>query len=109
MKRRPPRSTLFPYTTLFRSTLAGYVHWQLTGEKVLGIGDASGMFPIDGDTRGYSATMLERFDRLAAEAGVELSLADLLPRIASAGQPAGELTEAGARLLDPTEIGRAHV
>src|SRR3954465_13928010 len=84
------------------TTLAGYVHWQLTGEKVLGIGDASGMFPIDGDTGAYDAAMLARFDQLAAEAGVELTLADLLPRIAFAGQPAGELTEAGALLLDPT-------
>src|SRR5687768_1090589 len=84
------------------TTLAGYVHWQLTGEKVLGIGDASGMVPIDSSTGGYDATMLARFDQLAAEAGVELALADLLPRIAFAGQPAGELTEAGAKLLDPT-------
>src|SRR4051795_10444087 len=84
------------------TTLAGYVHWRLTGERVLGIGDASGMFPIDIDSGGYSAAMLARFDQLAAEAGAELSLADLLPRIAAAGQPAGELTEAGALLLDPT-------
>ncbi|SDN58794.1 xylulokinase [Geodermatophilus sp. DSM 45219] len=89
------------------TTLAGYVHWQLTGEKVLGIGDASGMFPIDTSTddratAGWSAPMLARFDQLAAEAGAELTLADLLPGIASAGQPAGELTEAGAKLLDPT-------
>jgi sugar (pentulose or hexulose) kinase len=83
------------------TTLAGYVHWQLTGEKVLGIGDASGMLPIDSSTGGYDTTMLARFDQLAAEAGVELSLADLLPRIAPAGQPAGTLTEAGAELLDP--------
>src|SRR3954471_14830461 len=88
------------------TTLAGYVHWRLTGEKVLGIGDASGMFPIDSDTGGYSAPMLARFDELAAEAGVELTLADLLPAIAVAGQSAGELTEAGATLLDPT--GRLH-
>jgi sugar (pentulose or hexulose) kinase len=89
------------------TTLAGYVHWQLTGEKVLGIGDASGMFPIDSPTDdspagGYSAPMLARFDELAAEAGVELTLADLLPAIALAGQPAGALTAAGAALLDPT-------
>jgi sugar (pentulose or hexulose) kinase len=84
------------------TTLAGYVHWQLTGEKVLGIGDASGMFPIDGETRGYSAPMLARFDELAAEAGVELTLAELLPGIARAGRPAGTLTAAGAALLDPT-------
>ncbi|MGY1619163.1 xylulokinase [Geodermatophilus sp. SYSU D00691] len=84
------------------TTLAGYVHWQLTGEKVLGIGDASGMFPIDGATGGYSAPMLARFDQLAAEAGAQLRLADLLPAIAVAGEPAGTLTEAGAALLDPT-------
>src|SRR5918994_4318918 len=59
------------------TTLAGYVHWQLTGEKALGIGDASGMFPIDAPTGGYDATMLARFDQLAAEAGAELSLAGL--------------------------------
>ncbi|SNS99611.1 Sugar (pentulose or hexulose) kinase [Geodermatophilus pulveris] len=84
------------------TTLAGYVHRQLTGEHVLGVGDASGMFPIDAATGGYSAPLLDRFDRLAAEAGAGLALARLLPRIASAGEPAGELTEAGARLLDPT-------
>lgn len=84
------------------TTLAGYVHWQLTGEKVLGIGDASGMFPIDADTGGYDATMLARFDQLAAEAGVELELAELLPAIAVAGRPSGTLSDAGARLLDPT-------
>jgi sugar (pentulose or hexulose) kinase len=84
------------------TTLAGFVHWQLTGEKVLGIGDASGMFPIDGDTGGYSATMLARFDQLAAEAGAKLALSELLPAIALAGRPAGTLTGAGAALLDPT-------
>jgi len=84
------------------TTLGGYVHWQLTGEKVLGVGDASGMFPIDIGTGGYDAAMLARFDRLAADAGVGLTLAELLPAIKVAGQPAGRLTEAGAKLLDPT-------
>ena len=84
------------------TTLAGYVHWQLTGEKVLGVGDASGMFPIDPATGGYDARMLARFDELAAEAGTELSLAALLPAIAVAGERAGTLTDAGARLLDPS-------
>jgi len=83
------------------TTLAGYVHWQLTGEKVLGIGDASGMFPIRSGTGGYDTTMLARFDQLAAEAGAELTLAELLPAVALAGRPAGTLTEAGAALLDP--------
>jgi sugar (pentulose or hexulose) kinase len=84
------------------TTLAGYVHWRLTGEKVLGIGDASGMFPIDAGSGGYDARMLARFDELAAEAGIALTLADLLPAIARAGRPAGTLTDGGAALLDPT-------
>ncbi|MBB3677108.1 xylulokinase [Modestobacter versicolor] len=84
------------------TTLAGYVHWRLTGEQVLGVGDASGMFPIDSATGGYDATMLARFDQLAAEAGADLHLAGLLPAVAVAGQPAGTLTEAGAALLDPS-------
>jgi len=84
------------------TTLAGYVHWRLTGEKVLGVGDASGMFPIDSATGGYDARLLARFDELAAEAGTALSLAELLPGIAVAGQRAGELTGEGAALLDPS-------
>jgi sugar (pentulose or hexulose) kinase len=83
------------------TTLGGYVHSQLTGDKVLGIGDASGMFPIDIASGGYDATMLAQFDQLAAKAGVDIRLADLLPRIMLAGEAAGELTEAGAKLLDP--------
>jgi sugar (pentulose or hexulose) kinase len=83
------------------TTLAGYVHWQLTGEKVLGIGDASGMFPIDIASGGYNAAMLAQFDHLAAEAGVRLRLAEVLPTIMHAGEQAGELSEAGAKLLDP--------
>lgn len=79
------------------TTLAGYVHWQLTGEKVLGVGDASGMFPIDTATGGYDAAMLEQFFTLT---GIELQ--PLLPAIKTAGSPAGTLTAAGARLLDPT-------
>jgi sugar (pentulose or hexulose) kinase len=84
------------------TTLAGYVHWQLTAQKVLGIGDASGMFPIDIAAGSYDAAMLDQFDQLAAKTGVELRLADLLPTIRLAGEPAGELTESGAKLLDPT-------
>lgn len=83
------------------TTLAGYVHWQLTGRQVLGIGEASGMFPIDTTTGSYNPAMLGQFDRLAAAAGATLRLADLLPAIALAGQPAGELTHSGAKLLDP--------
>lgn len=85
----------------FLTTLAGYVHWQLTGEKVLGIGDASGMFPIDSSICDYDAAMLDFFDALAG-AHLPCRLRDLLPKVLCAGQDAGCLTEAGARLLDPT-------
>ncbi|MEU4420863.1 FGGY-family carbohydrate kinase [Actinoplanes sp. NPDC024001] len=84
------------------TTLAGYVHWQLTGRQVLGVGDASGMFPIDIATGGYDARMLGQFDELVAGRGVPLKLADLLPAVLPAGENAGTLTEAGARLLDPS-------
>ena len=85
----------------FLTTLAGYLHWQLTGQKVLGIGDASGVFPIDSRTCDYDAGMLASFDELLAGAGLHCHLRDLLPRVLCAGQDAGTLTEAGARLLDP--------
>ena len=87
------------------TTLAGYVHRRLTGEHVLGVGDASGMFPIDVATGGYDAAMLATTDRLLAEAGAPgalPALADLLPRVLPAGEPAGELTDEGAALLDPS-------
>lgn len=86
----------------FFTTLAGYVHWQLTGEKVLGVGDASGMFPIDSTAGDYDAAMLEKFNALAASRGYSGNLRDLLPRVLQAGGSAGLLTEAGARLLDPS-------
>lgn len=83
------------------TTLAGYVHWKLTGRQVLGVGDASGVFPIDVATGGYDSRMLAQFDELAA-GRVPLKLADLLPSVLPAGEAAGTLTEAGARLLDPS-------
>ena len=86
----------------FLTTLAGYVHWQLTGKKVLGIGDASGVFPIDSARCDYDAAMLASFDELLAQNGLPYHLRDLLPPVLCAGQDAGSLTEAGARLLDPT-------
>ncbi len=86
----------------FLTTLAGYVHWQLTGEKVLGIGDAAGIFPIDSAAHDYDAAMMASFDELLAEKGLPYRLADILPRVRCAGQDAGTLTPAGARLLDPT-------
>lgn len=88
----------------FLTTLAGYVHWQLTGEKVLGVGDASGVFPIDSATGTYHAGMLEQFAALAAPMGYGWQLADILPRVLGAGQSAGVLTPAGAKLLDPTGV-----
>ncbi|MDR3161779.1 MAG: FGGY-family carbohydrate kinase [Spirochaetaceae bacterium] len=85
----------------FLTTLAGYVHWKLTGEKVLGIGDASGMFPIDSGTKTYHQGMMDRFDALVRDAGLDLKLRSLLPAVLSAGEQAGVLSAQGARLLDP--------
>ncbi|WP_296136579.1 xylulokinase [uncultured Tessaracoccus sp.] len=90
----------------FVTTLAGYVHWQLTGRKVLGVGDASGMFPIDVETGGWDAERLARFDELAA-GQVPWRLAEVLPEVLPAGADAGRLTEAGALLLEPTGALRA--
>ena len=84
------------------TTLAGYVHWRLTGERVLGVGDASGMFPIDIATGDYNSTMLAQFDDLVAGKGLGWKLADLLPTVETAGETAGRLTPEGATLLDPT-------
>lgn len=86
----------------FITTLAGYVHWQLTGEKVLGVGDASGMLPVDPVTHGYDSGMVEKFDRLVAGSPLKRKLLDLLPRILVAGEKAGTLTTEGALLLDPS-------
>ena len=86
----------------FFTTLAGYIHWQLCGEKVLGIGDASGMFPIDSATNQYDKAMLAAFDALVAEKKFPWKLKNILPKVLPAGECAGTLTEAGAKLLDPT-------
>ncbi|WP_167202873.1 xylulokinase [Actinomyces respiraculi] len=87
------------------TTLAGYVHWRLTGRHVLGVGEASGVFPIGPDNRSFDTTMLEAFDDLiAAEPAVTWSLRDVLPDVALAGQEAGTLTAEGAALLDPTGV-----
>lgn len=84
------------------TTLAGYIHWKLTGEKVLGVGDASGMFPIDSATGQYHEKMAEQFNRLAASEGCPWKLEEIFPKVLSAGEEAGTLTEEGARLLDPS-------
>lgn len=86
----------------FFTTLAGYVHWKLSGEKILGIGDASGMFPIDSGARAYDAAMLATFDRLVEDRGYPWKLSEILPKICCAGESAGRLSPEGARLLDPT-------
>lgn len=86
------------------TTLAGYVHWSLTGQKVLGIGDASGMFPIDVNTGDFSEEMIRKFDAQVEDRGFSWKLKELLPKVLRAGEDAGTLTEAGARLLDPSGI-----
>lgn len=84
------------------TTLDGYIHWQLTGQKVLGVGSASGMFPIDSATKTYYASMIQSFDELVAPKGYSWNVEHLLPKVLVAGDDAGVLTEAGAKLLDPT-------
>jgi sugar (pentulose or hexulose) kinase len=84
------------------TTLAGYVHEQLTGRAVLGVGDASGMFPVDPATGTYQAGMLAQLDDLLRDRGFGWTIGDILPTALSAGEPAGELTPAGAALLDPS-------
>ncbi len=83
------------------NTLAGYVHWKLSGEWVMGIGEASGMFPVDPDTGDYNGEMLDSFDALVEAKGFSWKLRDLLPRIVAVGENAGSISEAGAKLLDP--------
>ncbi|MEK4369990.1 xylulokinase [Paenibacillus sp. FSL R5-0473] len=84
------------------TTLSGYIHRLLTGSKAIGIGDASGMFPIDESTLGYHEDMLKKFDDIIADKGYTWNLKDILPKVYTAGEHAGYLSEAGARLLDPS-------
>lgn len=86
----------------YLNTLSGYVHYMLTGQRVLGINDASGMFPIDSETKDYDENMLRKWKALSAAHGFAPELRELLPRVLSAGQSAGCLSVAGAMLLDPT-------
>jgi sugar (pentulose or hexulose) kinase len=86
----------------FQTTLEGYIHWKLTGEKVLGVGEASGMFPIDIDTKNYNADMVKKFDELIASKNFSWKLENILPKVLVAGDKAGVLTEEGAKLLDVT-------
>jgi sugar (pentulose or hexulose) kinase len=83
------------------TTLAGYVHWKLTGRKVMGIGEASGMFPIDIKEQDFNAALLDQFDTQVAGEGFCWKLKEILPQVLDAGAPAGELTPEGALMLDP--------
>lgn len=86
----------------YLTTLAGYVHWKLTGEKVLGVGEASGMFPIDSETNDFDAQKIDLFNQRMKSENVGWRLEDILPKVLVAGEQAGLLSEEGARLLDPT-------
>ena len=84
----------------YLTTLAGYIHWKLTGRRVVGVGEASGMFPIDISTGDYNSSMIDRFEELVAEKKYPWTLKGILPKVLSAGDDAGTLTEEGAALLD---------
>ena len=88
----------------YMTTLSGYVHWMLSGKKVLGVDDASGMFPIDTETKNYYGDMLEKFDAKVADKGYTWKIGEILPKVLIAGESAGVLTETGAKLLDPTGV-----
>lgn len=85
-----------------QTTLAGYVHWKLTGQKLMGIGEASGMFPIDSKTNDFDAGRIDQFNELLKAENISWKLRDILPKVLVAGEAAGSLTEEGAKLLDPT-------
>ena len=86
----------------FVTTLDSYIHWMLTGEKITGIGDASGIFPIDSNVMDYDPAMVKTFDAMIADKGYSWTVRDVLPKVLRAGEAAGTLTEAGAAFLDPT-------
>jgi len=86
----------------YMTTLAGYIHWKLTGQKVLGIGEASGVFPIDINTKDFNKQMIEQFNQLISPLNLPWRLENILPKVLVAGEKAGELTAAGAQLLDVT-------
>jgi sugar (pentulose or hexulose) kinase len=93
----------------FLTTLAGYVHWKLTGQKVVGVGEASGIFPVDSVTNDYDAGMVQLFNQRVEAKKMSWKLQDILPKVLLAGDAAGFLTEEGARLLDPTGNLRAGI
>jgi sugar (pentulose or hexulose) kinase len=87
---------------VFLTTLAGYVHWKLTGQKVMGIGEASGMFPIDSLKNDYDVQRLQQFSEIPAVQAMPWKIEAILPKVLAAGEDAGRLTAEGARLLDPS-------
>ncbi|MFD1067310.1 xylulokinase [Oceanobacillus locisalsi] len=87
----------------YMTTLAGFIHWLLTGERKLGIGDASGMFPIDESIKDYDKLMMKQFDEKMADKGYPWKIADILPEVCNAGEDAGTLTEVGAKILDRSQ------
>lgn len=97
---REPHVTQVAHIT----TLAGYVHYLLTGQRVMGVGEASGMFPIDSSTCNYNLRMAELFDLKLAEYGLPYKFADIMPKVLAAGEPAGRLTPQGAGILDPAGV-----
>ncbi|MDD2495277.1 MAG: FGGY-family carbohydrate kinase [Tissierellia bacterium] len=88
----------------FLTTLSGYVHWKITGERVIGIGDASGIFPIDENTLDYNKNMIKQFKELAEKDSFTIPLKNIFPKVLLAGQWGGRLTKEGAALIDPTGI-----
>ena len=93
----------------FFTTLAGYIHWKLTGKKVLGVGDASGMFPIDPADGQYEKEMVRKFETLMEPEGYSWKLSGILPQVLTAGEDAGSLTEEGAALLDESGMIQAGI
>ena len=86
----------------FQTTLAGYIHWMLTGEKVMGVGEASGMFPVDPATRDFDESLVQKFNVLLTKEGMPYTLREIFPKVLVAGEDAGTLTEAGAKFIDPS-------
>lgn len=93
----------------FLTTLAGYVHWKVTGEKVIGIGDASGIFPIDDTSMNYDKGMMDKFKELSEKDGFTIPLENIFPNVLSAGQTGGALTAEGALMIDPTGMLQAGI
>ena len=93
----------------FLTSLAGYVHWKLTGEKAAGFNDASGLFPLDGETGCYNKTMLNKFDDLLSPCGFRWKIEQILPAPIKVGEKAGSLTAEGAKLFDPTGVLKAGI